>query len=515
MTSMTSSDLARHLAPLISASSSLFTPINHPSSPAMTATIIPLEQHYSFDENLQTRTAFHPPISSSSPARDLSWLPMMPDIEPPTSPASVSESLIDPLCSVLQPPPSPPIDQPAHGDEHFLNALYFPESGTFIGYRGFPTFRQTTQLVNAYISTLSSVKKNKSLISRQMYADIKTILRDAGNTAVGSAQFRFWARRNFELFRNTEGRVCVMHKGKPVAVREELYDVLAVCHLVCRHGGRDKTLGQLREWHSRVPKNLISQFIKLCPTCNPTSVTAESHPEYLIDTHSSSSVPGTNARALDQGKPQVPASFTLRKSIVCCKMSPGIDAVVKAAESAAATADKGRDETCYVTSEDDRDCGAAGVVLRKSTSLLKSVTPVAFIDREPVMKLKREENPQYSFPAPPERVFLGSIGTESTVSLHSSDSHGEDTAITLAMAQRALANFAAFTHPSAEDVALPSEDVFYDQTSSPPGSPGPRPHRSMLAELEPNLVSQNELPSSPLCPESDEDEYKARKRDSC
>ncbi|KAK9495180.1 hypothetical protein V1508DRAFT_247542 [Lipomyces doorenjongii] len=194
-------------------------------------------------------------------------------------------------------------------------------------------------------------------------------------------------------------------------------------------------------------------------------------------------------------------------------MSPGIDAVVKAAESAAATADKGRDETCYVASEDDRDCGGAGVAMRKSTSLLKSVTPVAFIDREPVMELKREENPQYSFPAPPERVFLGSIGTESTVSLHSSDSHGEDTAITLAMAQKALANFAAFTHPSAEDVALPSEDVFYDQTSSPPGSPGPRPHRSMLAELEPNLVSQNELPSSPLCPESDEDEYKARKRD--
>ncbi|KAK9485719.1 hypothetical protein V1527DRAFT_466041 [Lipomyces starkeyi] len=509
---MTSSDMARHLAPLISASPSLFTPINHhPSSPSMTATIIPLEQHYSFDENLQTRI-FHAPISSS-PARELSWLPMMPDIELPTSPVSVSESLIDPLCSVLQAPQSPPIDQPAQGDEHFLNALYFPESGTFIGYRGFPTFRQTTQLVNAYISTLSSVKKNKSLISRQMYADIKTILRDAGNTAVGSAQFRFWARRNFELFRDTEGRVCVMHKGKPVAVREELYDVLAVCHLVCRHGGRDKTLGQLREWHSRVPKNLISQFIKLCPTCNPTSVTAESHPEYLIDTLTSSSVPGTSARALDQGKPQVPVSFMLRKSIVCCKMSPGIDAVVKAAESAAATADKGRDETCYVASEDDRDCGAAGLALRKS-SLLKSVTPVAFIENEPVVKLKREENPQYSFPAPPDRVFLGSVGTESTVSLHSSDSRGEDTAITLAMAQKALANFSAFTNPSAEDVALPSEDVFYDQTSSPPaGSPEPRPHRSMLAELEPNLVSQNELPSSPLCSESDDDEYEARKRD--
>ncbi|KAK9249060.1 hypothetical protein V1506DRAFT_139706 [Lipomyces tetrasporus] len=256
----TSSDMARHLAPLISASSTtLFTPVNHPSSPVL-ASAIPLEQHYSFDENLQTRSSFHPQISSSSPAApDLSWLPMMPDTtttttmtttQTPLSPAaSVSESLIDPLCSVLQAPASPPtVESPPAtpaADDHVLDALYFPESGTFIGYRGFPTFRQTTQLVNAYISTLSSVKKNKSLISRQMYADIKTILRDAGNTQVGSAQFRFWARRNFDLFRDTDGHVCVMHKGKPVAVREDLYDVLAVCHLVCRHGGRDKTLGQV------------------------------------------------------------------------------------------------------------------------------------------------------------------------------------------------------------------------------------------------------------------------------
>ncbi|KAK9319097.1 hypothetical protein V1517DRAFT_67217 [Lipomyces orientalis] len=260
---MATSDMARHLAPLISASSSssstLFTPVAHPSSPVLTSHI-PLEQHYSFDENLQTRSPFHPQISSSSPAaRELSWLPMVPDTTtttttsqtPPSPAASVSESLIDPLCSVLHAPASPPtIESPpatpaSAADEHVLDALYFPESGTFIGYRGFPTFRQTTQLVNAYISTLSSVKKNKSLISRQMYADIKTILRDAGNTQVGSAQFRFWARRNFDLFRDTDGHVCVMHKGKPVAVREDLYDVLAVCHLVCRHGGRDKTLGQV------------------------------------------------------------------------------------------------------------------------------------------------------------------------------------------------------------------------------------------------------------------------------
>ncbi|KAK9365748.1 hypothetical protein V1509DRAFT_632001 [Lipomyces kononenkoae] len=631
MTSSECHDMARHLAPLISASPRIFarppppspppsssssssSPSSSTTSPALTtaatttstATVIPLEHNYSFDENLQTRT-FHPPTICSSPVRELSWLPMMPDVEPPTSPASVSESLIDPLCSALQAPQTPPATgqsepgpaaaatatagpvpvlpaPPAAAttsetagpagttDEPFLNALYFPESGTFIGYRGFPTFKQTTQLVNAYISTLSSVKKNKSLISRQMYADIKTILRDAGNTQVGSAQFRFWARRNFELFRDDNGRVCVMHKGKPVAVREELYDVLAVCHLVCRHGGRDKTLGQLREWHSRVPKNLISQFIKLCPTCNPTSVTAQSHPEYVIDTQT---VPSSSCAAghgpngsSDHAKSQPPVSFTLRKSIVCCKMNPGIETVVKAAESAATTADKGRDQSCYVVSDNDdndddddddygdddddhhnRDPDATGAGPTATACGLKkhrvkSVRPVAFVDRdEPVRKQNSHDKNEdeddndddndddkleySSFPPYSERVFLASGGTESTVSLHS-DPPSEDMAITRATARKAIANFSALTQPSTLDVAPPplsSAEVYYVHmtttttttmsrttlTSSRPGSPvemqQPQPRRALLVEIEPNRVSQKDLPSSPSRPESDEDEY--------
>ncbi|KAK9319098.1 hypothetical protein V1517DRAFT_333647 [Lipomyces orientalis] len=216
-------------------------------------------------------------------------------------------------------------------------------------------------------------------------------------------------------------------------------------------------------------------------------------------------------------------------------MSPGIDAVVRAAEAAAATAGKGRDESCYVASADDVRSGVAGaaasaapppaaaaaaavVPMARTASLPKSVKPVAFVaknrDYLAAVKLEDEENAEYSFPLPrPEHsTFLASGGTESTVSLHSDAAHGDDTEITLAMAEKALANISAYTHPSSPG---PLDDVYYDQNASAVArSPGPRQHhyRASLAELEPNLVpQQTDLPSSPLRPESDDDEYVAGK----
>ncbi|KAK7205182.1 hypothetical protein BZA70DRAFT_279259 [Myxozyma melibiosi] len=161
-----------------------------------------------------------------------------------------------------------------------LDALYDATSGAFIGFNGLPTVAQCSSVVSAYIATLSDVKKQKSLIPRQMYDDMLAALTDP-HSQVGSPQFRFWARANFAVFRDHDALLHLMHKSKPVAVQEELYGILAICHLAASHGGRDKTLAQLREWYTRVPKNLISQYVKLCPTCAPESVSLESHPELI------------------------------------------------------------------------------------------------------------------------------------------------------------------------------------------------------------------------------------------
>ncbi|KAK9459271.1 uncharacterized protein V1516DRAFT_679459 [Lipomyces oligophaga] len=160
----------------------------------------------------------------------------------------------------------------------YLEALYDPVSGKFIGFNGFPTYLQCSDLISAYIDTLSDVKKSKCLISRDMYHLILAILSHP-HKEIGDSQFRFWAKANFSLYNDPKGRPQVMYKSKPIAVREDLYNILAVCHMLVDHGGRDRTLSQLRKWFSRVPKNLVSQYVKVCPTCNPSTVSVESHPE--------------------------------------------------------------------------------------------------------------------------------------------------------------------------------------------------------------------------------------------
>jgi hypothetical protein len=74
----------------------------------------------------------------------------------------------------------------------------------------------------------------------------------------------------------------ICHENKPVAVREKLFKILTRAHKACHHGGRDKTSAQVRRVYSwcvvrneedikltapRVPKELISRFVKMCPTC--------------------------------------------------------------------------------------------------------------------------------------------------------------------------------------------------------------------------------------------------------
>ncbi|KAI1795434.1 hypothetical protein LXA43DRAFT_1091086 [Ganoderma leucocontextum] len=59
----------------------------------------------------------------------------------------------------------------------------------------------------------------------------------------------------------------VLHDGKRVAIREQIYDILCVYHERVRHGGRDKTATEIRKNYTWVPKDLIALFVKNCPTC--------------------------------------------------------------------------------------------------------------------------------------------------------------------------------------------------------------------------------------------------------
>ncbi|KAE8375875.1 hypothetical protein BDV26DRAFT_249447 [Aspergillus bertholletiae] len=136
---------------------------------------------------------------------------------------------------------------------------------------GFPNVREFDQLMRSYVDDLSIKKQDKALIHAKRARNIRTVLLDPKDTTVESAQFRFWVKKMFKL--QVVGTVTsdcmkmICHEGKPVAIREKLFKILTKAHQQCQHGGRDKTSAQVRQIYSWVPKELISRFVKICPTC--------------------------------------------------------------------------------------------------------------------------------------------------------------------------------------------------------------------------------------------------------
>ncbi|KAJ9385511.1 hypothetical protein DTO063F5_4104 [Paecilomyces variotii] len=136
--------------------------------------------------------------------------------------------------------------------------------------QGFPDVREFDRLMASYVDDLSVKKQDKALIHAARARNIRSVLMDPKDTAVESAQFRFWVKKMFKLQaidgQNPECRM-ICHEGKPVAIREKLFKILTKAHQECQHGGRDKTSAQVRRVYSWIPKELISRFVKICPTC--------------------------------------------------------------------------------------------------------------------------------------------------------------------------------------------------------------------------------------------------------
>lgn len=136
---------------------------------------------------------------------------------------------------------------------------------------GFPDVKEFDQLMQSYVDDLSVKKQDKALIHAKRARNIRTVLIDPKDTAVESAQFRFWVKKMFKLQAVGMGtgdcHKMICHEGKPVAIREKLFKILTKAHQQCQHGGRDKTSAQVRRIYSWVPKELISRFVKICPTC--------------------------------------------------------------------------------------------------------------------------------------------------------------------------------------------------------------------------------------------------------
>ena len=108
----------------------------------------------------------------------------------------------------------------------------------------FPSPHKFNLMVCDYLRGLSPKQRQKALLTQKMYNAVMMVLVDPKNTSIKTAQFRFWTKKMFSIT-NYGGDDVIVHETRPVAVRENMYEVLCHCHNESGHGGRDKTSAQV------------------------------------------------------------------------------------------------------------------------------------------------------------------------------------------------------------------------------------------------------------------------------
>lgn len=166
------------------------------------------------------------------------------------------------------------------------------------GRDGFSSRAQHDWCVEQYLGGMCEKKRAKALIVRVLsskisirftcrrddtnrsclffHQDISTyervlgVLFDETDKKTETAQFRWWVRRTFRLIKDPRGHY-LLHENRPLAVKEQIYDILVYCHSECGHGGRDKTSAVARRFFSWIPKDVVSRFVSVCPGCQARS----------------------------------------------------------------------------------------------------------------------------------------------------------------------------------------------------------------------------------------------------
>ncbi|GJJ79044.1 nascent polypeptide-associated complex subunit alpha [Entomortierella parvispora] len=138
-------------------------------------------------------------------------------------------------------------------------------------------------LLQGYLLSLHVRKRSKALIEQSMADDCLMVLTNPENTKIFGPKFRWWVRKHFVYTTTTsmitpedgsepqQQQQCVLmdrKNGKPVCVKEKLYEKVAHFHEATGHGGRDKTFKAISSAYSRVPSELVGLFTKVCRVCH-------------------------------------------------------------------------------------------------------------------------------------------------------------------------------------------------------------------------------------------------------
>ncbi|KAJ7619575.1 hypothetical protein FB45DRAFT_931132 [Roridomyces roridus] len=143
---------------------------------------------------------------------------------------------------------------------------------------GLPTYAAYKLIEEAYLSRIASTsRQEKTLIPRTLYDRVWEILegsRRSHGLSDKDYTLRHWAHAHFHLGcppvcedYPSSTKVVLLSKGLVVAIREQLYEILCFAHRRAQHGALDDTHSVIAEYYSRIPKALVQEFVKACPTC--------------------------------------------------------------------------------------------------------------------------------------------------------------------------------------------------------------------------------------------------------
>ncbi|KAJ7145765.1 hypothetical protein C8R44DRAFT_599155, partial [Mycena epipterygia] len=152
-----------------------------------------------------------------------------------------------------------------------------PEESTITqDFPGFPTYAEYKRIETVHLANLSSARQDKTLMPQALFDRIWDVL--AGVVCEETPKFRLWVHKMFSMGApprsaenpsdsDDDSDVALLHKGFVVAVREQLYHILCYAHGTMLHARGDKMTQFIRERYRYVPKKLVKEFVKACPTC--------------------------------------------------------------------------------------------------------------------------------------------------------------------------------------------------------------------------------------------------------
>ncbi|BGP19994.1 hypothetical protein JCM10213_006771 [Rhodosporidiobolus nylandii] len=146
----------------------------------------------------------------------------------------------------------------------------------------FPTRIDFAYAAEKYVNSLAASKRNKAIISPTLHALIYAVLTRPKDTSNGTASERHWAKTHFALDPQHPGAILHPAKNKKqpprLAIASEVYEIIRQAHEDLGHKGRDKTFAQVKKRFSYVPKELVSRFVRMCPTCKILRQDAKGRP---------------------------------------------------------------------------------------------------------------------------------------------------------------------------------------------------------------------------------------------